>query len=85
MLLTERDLGESQAWRRGSELSRRPEEREVLLRHSNDGKQTVHKYMSLELSGEIKTGDKNRESSENTGDMKPWGWIRSPGRKIRIK
>lgn len=29
--------------------------------------------MCLELSDEIKTGDKNCESSENTDSMKPWG------------
>lgn len=40
--------------------------------------------MGLELSGEIKTEDKNCESSENTDNMKPWGWGRSQGRKTRI-
>lgn len=43
------------------------------MRHSKDGKQTIKKYMGLELSGEIKTEDKNCESSENTDNMKPWG------------
>lgn len=41
--------------------------------------------MGLELSAEIKTGDKNCESSENMCDMKLWGWMRSPGRENRIK
>lgn len=41
--------------------------------------------MGLELSGEIKTGDKNCESSENMCDMKPGGWMRSPGREITIR
>lgn len=45
----------------------------------------MKKYMGLELSGEIKTGDKNCESSENTDNMKPWGWRRSPGKKNRMK
>lgn len=31
------------------------------------------RLMGLELSGEIKTGDKNSESSEKTCDMKPQG------------
>lgn len=35
------------------------DEKEVPLRYSKDGKQTINKYMSLELSGKIKTGDKN--------------------------
>lgn len=41
--------------------------------------------MGLELSGEIKTGDKNCESSETMCDMKLWGWMKSPGREIRIE
>lgn len=41
--------------------------------------------MGLELSDEIKTGDKNCESFEYTCDMKPWGWMQSPGREIRIR
>lgn len=41
--------------------------------------------MGLELRGEIKTGDKNCDSSENMCDMKLWGWMRSPGRETRIE
>lgn len=42
-------------------------------------------FMSLKLSGKIKTGDRNCESSECTCDMKPWGWIQPPGRESRIR
>lgn len=69
----------------GDELSLRLDECEVPRRHSKDGKQTIHKYMGLELSGEIKTADKNCESSENMCDMEQWGWMRSPGREVKLR
>lgn len=40
--------------------------------------------MSPDLNGEIKTGDKNCESSECMCDMEPCEWMKSPRRETRI-